>query len=59
MNISVVSSAGQVVAAMSHDGVDGGTAVMLNIGSQVASGAYSLIIRSGGDVMSLPITVIK
>jgi hypothetical protein len=32
---------------------------MLNIGSQVASGAYSLIIRSGGDVMSLPITVIK
>ena len=59
MNISVVSSAGQVVAAMSHDGVDGGTAVMLNIGSQVASGAYSLIIRSGGDVMSLPITVIR
>jgi hypothetical protein len=59
MQISVVSTSGQVVADLKHDAVEAGSSFMLNIGESVASGSYSFIIRVGVDVMSLPFTVIK
>ncbi|MBM4179047.1 MAG: choice-of-anchor D domain-containing protein [Ignavibacteria bacterium] len=59
MNISIVSTSGQVVTNVKHDAVEAGSTFMLNIGETVASGSYSFIIRIGNDVMSLPFTVIK
>lgn len=59
MQISVVSTNGQVVADLKHDAVEAGSSFMLNIGESVASGSYSFIVRVGNDVMSLPFTVIK
>lgn len=59
MTVTLISTAGHVVSSMNQDGVEGGTSLMMNLGSNVASGSYTLIVRVGNDVMSIPVTVVK
>lgn len=59
MQISLVDASGSKVYTMSHDAVDAGAVVRLNTGSTVASGSYMLTIRTGSDVIVVPVTVVK
>lgn len=59
MQISLVDVSGSSVYTMSHDAVDAGAVVRLNTGGTVASGSYVLTIRTGSDVVVVPVTVVK
>jgi len=63
MNVSVVSTSGATVAAFTHDGVEGGGSIRWNgrdaAGSLVASGTYTMIIRYGENIVTVPLTIVK
>ena len=63
MNISVVSTSGATVAAFTHDGVEAGGSFRWNgrdaAGSLVASGTYTMIIRYGENIVTIPLTIVK
>jgi hypothetical protein len=63
MNISVVSTSGATVAAFTHDGVEAGGSFRWNgrdaAGSLVASGTYTMIVRYGENIVTIPLTIVK
>ncbi len=59
MAISIVNAAGSIVASMSSEAVEAGSAVRWNIADKVASGAYTLVVRFGENVTTLPIRVVR
>ncbi|MFM8771172.1 MAG: immunoglobulin domain-containing protein [Candidatus Kapaibacterium sp.] len=59
MQISLVDASGSTVYTMAHEAVDAGAVVRLNTGGTVASGSYMLTIRTGNDVVVVPVSVIK
>lgn len=59
MVIELVSTNGQVVSTFNHDGAEAGSSISLNLGTTVPSGSYSLLIRAGGDILSMPVTVVR
>jgi flagellar hook assembly protein FlgD len=63
MNVSVVSTSGATVAAFTHDGVEAGGSIRWNgrdaAGSLVASGTYTMIIRYGENIVTVPLTIVK
>jgi flagellar hook assembly protein FlgD len=63
MNISVVSTSGATVAAFTHEGVEAGGSIRWNgrdaAGSLVASGTYTMIIRYGENIVTIPLTIVK
>lgn len=59
MQIALVDAAGSTVFSMNHDAVDAGAVVRLNTSGSVASGSYMLTIRTGSDVVVVPVSVIK
>jgi hypothetical protein len=59
MSIELVATNGTMAATFNHDGAEAGSSVSFNVGQMVASGSYTLVIRTGGDVMSMPVTVVR
>lgn len=59
MTFSIVNAAGAAVASMSSESVEAGSAVRWNIADKVASGAYTLMVRFGENVTTLPIRVVR
>lgn len=59
MQIALVDASGSTVFSMAHDAVDAGAVVRLNTAGTVASGSYMLTIRTGSDVVVVPVSVIK
>ncbi len=59
MTFSIVNAAGATVASMSSESVEAGSAVRWNIADKVASGAYTLMVRFGENVTTLPIRVVR
>ena len=63
MNVSVVSTSGATVAAFTHDGVEAGGSIRWNgrdaAGSLVASGTYTMIIRYGENIVTVPLSIVK
>lgn len=58
MEFTLVNSAGRTVSTLTHDAVDAGSVVRWN-GSALASGTYTLVIRYGGTVTTIPVNVVK
>ena len=63
MNISVVSTSGATVASFTHDGVEAGGSFRWNArdtaGSLVASGTYTMIVRYGENIVTIPLIIVK
>ncbi|MCX6140962.1 MAG: choice-of-anchor D domain-containing protein [Candidatus Kapabacteria bacterium] len=63
MEVTVVGSTGRTVASFSQDGVDAGGTIRWNgrdaSGASVASGSYTMVIRYGGNAVSLPISIVR
>ena len=58
MEFTVVNSAGRTVGSFNHDAVDAGGVVRYN-GNVLASGTYTLVIRYGATVTTIPVNVVK
>jgi hypothetical protein len=58
MEFTVVNSAGRTVGSFNHDAVDAGGVVRFN-GNVLASGTYTLVIRYGATVTTIPVNVVK
>lgn len=59
MEFTVVNAGGRTVANFTHDGVEAGGSVRWNGGSVLSSGTYTLIVRYGGTVTTVPVNVVK
>lgn len=63
LNISVMNMAGETVAVLPATSVSAGESVQWNgsttNGTSVANGMYTLIIRMGNNVTSVPVSVVK
>ncbi len=63
MTVTVVSATGQTVAMFNHGAVDAGGVVRWNgrdtAGTPVASGAYTLVVRYGDTVATMPLTIVR
>lgn len=63
MTISVISSAGSTVSTFTNDAVQMGESVRWNgrdnAGASLASGTYTLLIRTGSVATSLPIVIVR
>ncbi|MFN9150366.1 MAG: immunoglobulin domain-containing protein [Bacteroidota bacterium] len=58
MQISLVDASGSTVGTMSHDAVDAGASVRMMLGN-VASGSYMLTVRTGTDIIVVPVSIVK
>ena len=58
MEFEVVNAAGRTVANFTHDAIEAGGNVRWS-GSSLASGTYTLIVKYGASVTTLPLTVVK
>ncbi len=58
MEYEIVNAAGRTVANFTHDAVEAGGNVRWS-GSSLASGTYTLIVKYGASVTTLPVTVVK
>jgi hypothetical protein len=59
MQIALVDASGSTAFSMAHDAVEAGAVVRLNTAGSIASGSYMLTIRTGSDVVVVPVSVIK
>ncbi|MCX6141014.1 MAG: immunoglobulin domain-containing protein [Candidatus Kapabacteria bacterium] len=63
MTISIIGTTGRMVTSFSNEGVDAGGTIRWNgrdaSGASVASGSYIMVIRYGGNAVSLPISIIR
>ncbi len=59
MQIALVDASGSAAFSMAHDAVEAGSIVRINTAGSVASGSYMLTIRTGSDVVVVPVSVIK
>lgn len=58
MEFTIVNSAGRTVGSFNHDAIDAGGVVRYS-GSTLASGTYTLIVRYGATVTTIPVNVVK
>lgn len=58
-SVSVVNSTGRTVMMTASEGLDSGSSMRLNLGTEVASGSYTLLVRFGDYVASMPLTIVR
>ncbi|MBU3678949.1 MAG: choice-of-anchor D domain-containing protein [Candidatus Kapabacteria bacterium] len=58
MDIDIVNSAGRTVASISNDAVEAGSIVRYS-GTTLASGSYTLFIKYGNTVTTVPVIVVR
>ena len=59
MEISLVDASGRAVATMSHDAVEAGASVRMTALGNVASGSYMLAVRTGTDIIVVPVSIVR
>ncbi|MBU3700085.1 MAG: choice-of-anchor D domain-containing protein, partial [Candidatus Kapabacteria bacterium] len=59
MEISLVDASGRAVATMSHDAVEAGSSVRMSSLNNVASGSYMLTVRTGTDIIVVPVSIVR
>lgn len=59
MTVSIVNAAGATLAQFQHDAVEAGATARFDLSSVVSSGTYTITLRYGQDVVTVPITVVK
>lgn len=57
MEFTVVNAAGRTVATFAHDAIEAGGTFRWNGG--LASGSYTVVIRYGASVTTIPVTVVR
>ena len=57
--VAVVNSTGRTAMTMASEGLEAGASLRLNLASDVASGSYTLVVRFGEFVASMPLTVVR
>ncbi len=57
--VSIVNTAGATAASTSSESLEAGSVLRLNLGGEIASGAYTLVVRFGEFVASMPLSVIR
>lgn len=58
MNIDIVNAAGRTVATISNDAVEAGGSIRLS-GATLASGSYTLFVKYGSSVSTVPVIVVR
>ncbi|MFM8772211.1 MAG: choice-of-anchor D domain-containing protein, partial [Candidatus Kapaibacterium sp.] len=58
MEIDIVNSAGRTVATIKNDAVEAGSIVRFS-GATLASGSYTLFVKYGSSVSTVPVVVVK
>jgi hypothetical protein len=57
--VAVVNSTGRTAMTMASEGLEAGASLRLNLAGDVASGSYTLVVRFGEFVASMPLTVVR
>lgn len=57
--VAVVNSTGRTALTTASEGLEAGASLRLNLGSEVASGAYTIVVRFGEYAASIPLTVVR
>ncbi|MBU3700201.1 MAG: choice-of-anchor D domain-containing protein [Candidatus Kapabacteria bacterium] len=58
-SVSIVNTAGRTALTTTSEALEAGASLRLNLGGQIASGAYTLVVRFGEYVATMPLTVVR
>ncbi|MBU3699420.1 MAG: choice-of-anchor D domain-containing protein [Candidatus Kapabacteria bacterium] len=57
--VSIVNAAGRTALSTASEALEAGSSLRMNLGGEIASGAYTLVVRFGEFAATMPLTVVR